>query len=68
MSDKVRCQSHGEQEATYVCHHIVESLDTGKAVGFFWPKDTDMVRPDAWCAECELVRRAEGGEWTDRAL
>jgi hypothetical protein len=68
MSDKVQCATHGEEEATFVCRHIAESLDTGKAVGFFWPRDTDMARPDAWCAECEQVCLSEGGEWTDTAL
>lgn len=68
MSDKVRCQTHGETDATYVCRHIVDSIDTGKAVGFFSPEDSDMARPDAWCAECNEVCRSEGGEWTEKAL
>ncbi|HLZ02279.1 MAG TPA: hypothetical protein VKR55_09015 [Bradyrhizobium sp.] len=68
MSDKVQCQTHGEQEATYVCRHIMDSIDTGKAVGFHWPRDSDMSRPDAWCTECEQVRQSEGGDWTDTAM
>jgi hypothetical protein len=67
MSDKVQCLTHGEAEATYVCRHIVDSLDTREAVGFHWPADTDLSRPDAWCSECELVRRSEG-DWTDTAM
>jgi hypothetical protein len=69
MSDKVRCATHGEDQATYVCRHIVESLDTGNAVGFHWPADSGgNSRPDAWCWECNEVCRSEGGEWTEAAL
>ena len=69
MSGKVRCATHGETDATYVCCHIVNSLDTGKAVGFYSPANSEGVeRPDAWCWECNEVCRAEGGEWTEKAL
>lgn len=68
MSEKVRCATHGEREATYVCRHIVASLDTGETVGFHWPADTGMSRPDAWCTTCEQVRASEGGDWTEVAL
>jgi hypothetical protein len=27
-----------------------------------------MSRPDAWCSDCEEVRVAEGGDWTDAAM
>ena len=64
---KVRCTTHGVQEATYVCRHIVDSLDSGEAIGFHWPTDTDKPRPDAWCTECERVRNAEG-DWTEAAM
>jgi hypothetical protein len=69
MSDKVKCATHGESQATYVCQHIMHSLDTGKAVGFHYPADSGgLERPDAWCWECNEVCRSEGGEWTDKAL
>ena len=68
MSGKVRCLTHGEQEATYDCCHIVGSLDTGKAIGFHSPAQTDLPRPDAWCSECERVRISEDGDWPDTAL
>ncbi len=67
LSDKVRCATHGEQEATYVCQHIVGTLDSEQAVGFHWPADTGMSRPEAWCTECERVRDAEG-DWTETAM
>lgn len=68
MTDMVLCRTHGEQEATYVCHHIVGSLDTGCAVGFHWPQGSTSRRPDAWCTACERVRVAEGGNWTAAAM
>ena len=69
MSDKVKCATHGEEQATYVCRHIVDSLDTGKAVGFYSPADSaGLSRPDAWCWECNEICRSEGGEWTETAL
>ena len=67
MTKKVQCRVHGESEATFVCRHIAGSLDTGEAVGFYWPRDSLSNRPDAWCGECERVRVAEGGDWTDKA-
>jgi hypothetical protein len=60
MSDKVRCATHGETEATYVCR--------GNSVGFRWPADTGLSRPDAWCWECNEFCRSEAGEWTEKAL
>jgi len=68
MTEKVLCRTHGDQEATCVCRHIVGSLDTGRAVGFHWPEDSPSNRPDAWCTECERVRITEGGEWNDAAM
>lgn len=68
MAEKVQCQAHGEREATFVCRHIVDSLDTRRAVGFYWSRDQLASRPDAWCSECERIRVAEGGEWSDKAI
>lgn len=68
MPDKVQCLTHGDTEATYVCRHIADSLDTGRAVGFHWPREGLSPRPDAWCSVCEEVRIAEGGDWTDAAM
>jgi len=68
MAQKTRCHVHGVQEATYVCRHILGSLDTGEAVGFHWPASSTSPRPDAWCSECERVRIVEGGEWTEWAM
>ena len=68
MSDRVvECESHGPQEATFVCSHLVASLPLGKAIGFFWDPGEESSRGDAWCAECEEVRIRCGGDWNDES-
>ena len=61
----VECKAHGAQAETIVCQHILESLQTRVAVGFFWSGLQDIPRPDAWCALCEDALSAAGGEWTE---
>jgi hypothetical protein len=68
MALTIDCQVHGQQERTYVCRHIADSLTTGATVGFHWPEESRAARPDAWCSACEQVRVAEGGEWTATAM
>ena len=67
MSETVECQTHGEQERTFVCQHLVDSLSTGLNIGFFWSHEP---RGDAWCSQCEEMRIREGGEsgdWNDQS-
>lgn len=49
----VHCHLHGEQGIGLVCTHVAHAIDTGGKVGFYWGDDTDLSRPDAWCAACE---------------
>lgn len=63
-SAKVNCSSHGWQEESFVCQHIVQSLSTGYPTGFHWPAGSTQRFPDAWCSSCEAAREAAGGEWT----
>jgi len=63
-SKKIKCGLHGLQEETFVCQHIVESLHTGIPVGFHWPSEHKVPRPDAWCSDCEAARIEAGGDWT----
>jgi hypothetical protein len=65
--DTVHCGQHGKQQATFVCHHIVQSLATNERVGFFTADDPDNPRPDAWCAACEKKVWETGGEWNDES-
>lgn len=71
MSDPistVQCASHGEQQETFVCQHILAGLEAKRRVGFFWtPYDPENPRPDAWCAECEERVRKTEGEWVGDA-
>lgn len=60
----VNCDKHGNQEETFVCQHIVESLTTKISVGFYYASEP---RGDAWCNECEHMRIKEGGEWNEKS-
>ncbi len=33
---KLTCGTHGEQEETFVCDHIIETLKDGEPRGFCW--------------------------------
>ncbi|VAV91450.1 hypothetical protein MNBD_ALPHA06-1948, partial [hydrothermal vent metagenome] len=50
MSQMLTCGTHGEQPETFVCKHIVNSMKTGKEVGFFWSVDDGVY--DAVCEKC----------------
>jgi hypothetical protein len=62
------CSQHGTQPETFVCQHLVDSLQTGERVGMCWSRESDQARPDAWCLACEERREAGGGEWTSEVL
>lgn len=67
MTSTIECQMHGEEEETFVCHHLAQALRTGETVGFFW---AGGPRGDAWCSACEEVRIREGGvtgDWNERS-
>jgi len=59
----IRCETHGESDAAYVCKHLVEGSGRGFSFGVN-PERPDATCPDAWCDACE-ARFAEIGEWTD---
>ncbi|MGI9341500.1 MAG: hypothetical protein ACR2QV_01535 [Gammaproteobacteria bacterium] len=61
----IACDEHGQQQATCVCQHIVQTLADGEPRGFWWANDPDSARPDAWCSECEARVQDTGGEWND---
>lgn len=67
MANVVQCGEHGQQEETFVCRHLAQSLRSGGKVGFFY---SSRPRGDAWCAACEEVRVREGGasgDWNERS-
>ena len=65
---KIHCCDHGEQDETFVCQHIVQSLTEGTPKGFWWAAESDQHRPDAWCTLCEELVLKAGGEWTESVL
>ena len=65
--ETVECCTHGEQQATFVCRHIVQSLEDNRARGFWWSSESDeRGRPDAWCSKCEEVVAKSGG-WDEES-
>ena len=58
------CAEHGDQDATFVCQHILLMLRDRVPRGFFWADDSDVPRPDAWCEACNVAVAQTGGEWT----
>ena len=65
MTRTVTCPVHGDQRRTFVCKHIVQTLEDRRARGFFFADDEDGDGECAWCAECEDRRVAAGGDWSD---
>ena len=63
----VECVTHGKQQTTVVCQHIVQTLHDGKARGFWVADDPDNPRPDAWCSECDAKVQETNGEWNDES-
>ncbi|NKF24110.1 hypothetical protein [Solimonas marina] len=64
----VECGTHGTQQESFVCQHIVHGLQVRRRVGFFWTTfDPENPRPDAWCSECERRVKLTGGEWVGEA-
>ena len=61
----VECATHGDQQATFVCRHIVEGVKKRASNGFWTSHEPGNPRPDAWCTGCEARVQATGGEWTD---
>jgi hypothetical protein len=66
----VFCASHGEQQETMVCQHVLDGLRSKSRVGFFWSQsDPENPRPDAWCGECNRrVAATDDGDWSGEAL
>ncbi len=54
---RIRCGTHGEQDETFVCVHIVESLKDGEARGFVWNVSDGVF--EALCETCNDLSEAE---------
>ncbi|MBI1392331.1 MAG: hypothetical protein GC152_06260 [Alphaproteobacteria bacterium] len=60
MTDKLTCGSHGEQDVTYVCRHVIETLKDGEPRGFWWNFADGAF--EAVCAACNDLTEAEAKE------
>jgi len=68
-ANQINCGQHGLQDQTFVCQHIAASLATGVAVGFHWSRESERAdRPDAWCTDCEDMRAAGDGDWSEEMM
>lgn len=61
----VECETHGLQQETFVCQHIVQGLVEGTTHGFWCAEDSESPRPDAWCTACNEFLEQHGGDWND---
>ncbi len=65
----ITCETHGLQDETWVCQHIVAGLENRKRVGFFWTTEPpENPRPDAYCHACNERVKLTNGEWIGAAL
>lgn len=53
----IKCGTHGEQEQTFVCRHISDSLGKGEPVGFLWNRAGGVFQ--AICASCNEMTEEE---------
>ena len=47
------CGSHGRQDETFVCKHIIDTLKDGEPRGFFWSAEEGGF--EAICASCNAL-------------
>lgn len=59
VPDTIVCDTHGERQQTYVCVHLSGGTS---GLGFNSADQTpENSLPDAWCDDCEIIRKAHGG-------
>ena len=64
----VLCKHHGEQQATYVCRHVVDALADRTPRGFHSSgEEPSSTRPDAWCSACQAFLDSHSGDWDDES-
>jgi len=63
MSDTLKCGTHGEREARYVCDHLYlnQRLGAPRRLPYYEPERVPgEPTPAIWCEACEAVVQAEG--------
>lgn len=66
----IECDVHGTGRIGYVCKHLLSRSRVGFEEAFETFPGMELGEDDdlqAWCAECENVRSAEG-EWNDQSM
>ncbi len=53
---KLTCSTHGTQNQTFVCRHIIEGLTQGEPRGFYWGKEDGVF--EAICDDCNELSEA----------
>lgn len=51
------CGTHGKQEETFVCRHIIETISDGEARGFYWNRTEEGF--EAICGACNDLSEKE---------
>jgi len=65
MSGAMQCAEHGTSTTTFVCKHVFASLSDGVPRGFVYSSLEAADEPNAYCADCDEMLQAGGGEWND---
>ncbi len=61
---QITCGTHGKQEETFVCRHIIETVKDGEPRGFHWNRTEEGF--EAICSECnELSEKAFASQVED---
>jgi len=71
IKDKyVECGTHEYRRIAFVCKHLNHTDKVGFEEAFETFEDMELSEDDdfqAWCSECEIVRRKEDG-WNDKSM
>jgi hypothetical protein len=65
MSGEVQCVEHGLSTTSFVCKHVFASLSDSVPRGFIYSSLEPADEPNAYCADCDTMLQAGGGEWND---
>jgi len=66
MSRTLRCSTHGEAQAAFICQHLLATLRDGTPRGAIWKRDEDGCI-NSYCGDCDKRLDAAGDEWVGEA-
>lgn len=71
IKDKyIECEDHEYRRVAFACQHLNKKTKVGFEEAFETYEDMELLEDDdfqAWCNECEAVRKLEGG-WSDQSM